>query len=130
MLATIVPGVDEEVLAARHDGHSGVRLLLREWPTCGGGERDTPPPPPFPQMMTTQTLERVSPGKKKKEPSKRPRSALPPACSACAGATCGLATATVCSETRLRMEIFRWRKCLCFVEEAREVDASSSPHMQ
>lgn len=106
MLATIVPGVDEEVLAARHDGHSDARLLLCEWPTCGG-ERGTPP------VMTTQTLERVSHGEKKKEePSKRPRSALPPAYSACAGATCGLATATVCSETRLRTDVFRRRKCL------------------
>ena len=72
-------------------------------------EREGPPPP----VMTTQTLERVSDGEKKKEePSKRPRSALPPAYGACAGATCGLATATVCSETRLRTDVFRRRKCL------------------
>ena len=39
----------------------------------------------------------------KKEPSKRPRSALPPAYRICVGASCGLAAAAVCSETQLRI---------------------------
>lgn len=68
-----------------------------------------------PLVMTTQTLERVSPGKK--EPSKRPRSALPPAYSICAGATCGLATAAVCSEAQLRMDVFRSGKCLFWLSQ-------------
>lgn len=57
MLVTMVPGVDEEVLAVRHDGHSRVRLLLCERPTNSGKRGD-------PLVLTTQTLERVSPGKK------------------------------------------------------------------
>ncbi|KAK5856092.1 hypothetical protein PBY51_007711 [Eleginops maclovinus] len=53
----MVPGVDKEVLAVRHDGHSRVRLLLCERTTSSGKRGD-------PLVMTTQTLERVSPGKK------------------------------------------------------------------
>lgn len=48
----------------------------------------------------------------KKKPSKRPGSALPPAYSISVGATCGLAAAAVCSETQLRMDVFKRGKCL------------------
>ncbi|KAI4821628.1 hypothetical protein KUCAC02_007224 [Chaenocephalus aceratus] len=88
----MVPGVDEEVLAVRHDGHSRVRLLLCERPTNSGKRGD-------PLVLTTQTLERVSPGKKGHQ--SWPRSALTPAYSFCVAATCGYAAA-ICSETRRR----------------------------
>lgn len=95
----MVPGAAEEVFWQRGMmGTAGRRYCCVNGPHAA--EREGPPGDDHSDTGESVTW-------KKKELSKRPRSALPPAYSICVGGTCGLATAAVCSDPQLTMDVFR-----------------------